>query len=188
MPAELTSGFLVASPSLQDPNFKKAVVLLATHKSEGSLGFVVNRPAGMKFSEVASELGIGENVIPDIPVLHGGPVSPETGWLVYDPDAAEARDAEGIIKVSDSLHISTSRDHLEEVANDSGASRHVLVLGYAGWGAGQLADEIKSGAWIPVDLDENLVFSTPVDDRWKAALASIGIDPSFLVKMPSSFS
>jgi len=183
MPAVLDRGFLVAGPMLMDPNFERTVVLLTAHRPEGSLGFVVNRSAGMSFGDIARELGLGRSgmKVPDLPVLSGGPVAPETGWLVFDPAAGGPEQPDNVLEVSDRLHISTSREMLEAIARRDDVQRHLLVLGYAGWAAGQLEGEIKSGVWIPVDLDERVVFETPLEDRWSAALSMSGIDPRCLV-------
>ena len=186
MPSEFTSGLLVAAPALLDPNFKQAVVLLTAHRPEGSLGFVVNRPSGLSFKEVVSELGIGaeDHEAPDLPVLIGGPVAPETGWLVFDPTDTCPEGKDNVLEVSDGLHISTSREFLESIAKSDCVDRHMLVLGYAGWGAGQLDGEIQQGVWIPVDLDEAILFDTAPEDRWNGALVSLGIDPMHLVSTP----
>lgn len=186
MPSELAPGFLVASPTLLDPNFKQAVVLLTAHRPEGSLGFIINRGAPMDFEHVVTELGIAEESddVPDVPVLTGGPVAPESGWVVFDPRSSDWDDEENVLKVTDALHISTSRELLDSIAHVENLERHILLLGYAGWGPGQLDVEIKQGAWIHVDLDESIVFDTPMPDRWEAALASLGIDPMMLVNMP----
>lgn len=183
MASDLSPGFLVASPTLVDPNFARSVVLLVDHRSEGSLGFVVNRPADIPFSSVVEELDLprAEPQPPSIPVLVGGPVSPHTGWIVLGGEQSPWDDEPGTIQVTDSIRISASRERLDELARRGVAERNLLVLGYAGWGAGQLDEEIKQGAWIPVDLDEKVIFDTPFDGRWQAALQCAGIDPLTVV-------
>jgi len=184
MPSELAPGFLVAAPSLHDPNFSRAVVLLIDHRTEGSLGFVINRPATVSFKSVANELGLvpAGRPLPDVPVLIGGPVAPHTGWIVFDPARGDpSAGGDGTISVSTALKVSASRELLKAIAQRPDATKHLLVLGYAGWGAGQLDGELKQGAWIPVDLDERIVFETPYDERWSAALNAAGIDPMRLV-------
>ncbi|MEQ8277081.1 MAG: YqgE/AlgH family protein [Deltaproteobacteria bacterium] len=182
MASDLAPGFLVAAPSLLDPNFAQTVVLLVDHRAEGSLGFIVNRPADITFDSVAEELGLGNESqpAPDMPVLVGGPVAPHTGWIVFDPSQSTVPH-DDTIEVSSHLRVSASRELLEAIAKTDRADRHMLVLGYAGWGSGQLDEEIRQGAWIPVDLDERVVFDTPYDGRWDAALSVLGIDPRLLV-------
>lgn len=184
MVSQLAPGVLVAAPTLLDPNFQRSVVLLIDHRREGSLGFVVNRPANVTFRGVVDELGLGTSgaPLPDLPVMAGGPVAPHTGWIVFDSrKAGSVAAAEGTINVTDHLRVSASRELLKSIAHSYEAPRHMLVLGYAGWGAGQLDAEIRAGVWIPVDLEEHVLFETPYADRWTAALAGIGIDPMKIV-------
>lgn len=183
MASELSPGFLVAAPSLLDPNFRRTVVLLVDHRPEGSLGFIVNRPADVRLRSMLEPLGLeGKGAgLGDAPVLVGGPVLPNTGWIVFEQgESSPPREYEDVIKVSDSLAVSASRELLETLVQENGTSRMFLVLGYAGWGPSQLDDEIAQGAWIPVDFDERIVFDTPFDERWSAALRSLGIDPARL--------
>lgn len=181
MPSNISPCFLVAAPSLRDPNFDRAVVLLVEHHRQGSLGFVVNRPATMTLRRVLDDLGLpasaraGEDA-----VLIGGPVSPNTGWIVFDARGALEPPKSSIL-VNECVGVSASRELLEAIANGNGPSRHLLVLGYAGWGAGQLDEELQRGEWIPTSLDASTVFDTPPQDRWARALRSLGIDPARLV-------
>jgi len=182
MSAGLAPGFLVAAPSLLDPNFHRSVVLLVEHHAQGALGFVINRPATATLGALFGELGLdpASDVAVDAPVMVGGPVSPNTGWIVMDwAEGQAARD--DVVVVAGGIGVSTSRDVLASIARGEGPARHLLVLGYAGWGPGQLDDEIRAGAWIPVDLDARIVFDLPFDGRWRAALAVLGIDPARIV-------
>ena len=182
MASPVAPGFLVAAPNLLDPNFVQSVVLLIDHRPEGSLGFVVNRPANVTFRGVVEELRMTpeDRPPPEVPVLVGGPVAPHTGWIVFDPTSSEIS-LDSTIEVSDHIRVSASKELLKELAGATQADRHMLVLGYAGWGAGQLDAELKQGAWIPVDLAEDVVFDLPCEDRWRAALQVLGIDPMLLV-------
>lgn len=180
-PSSLAPGFLVAAPGLMDPNFRESVVLLVDHGPRGALGFVVNRPADVHFHHVVSELELPtREPKPDVPVLVGGPVAPHTGWIVFDPHRRSVPE-EARIEVNDRVQVSASRAVLEALAADGATDRHLLVLGYAGWDAGQLDDELKEGSWIPVDLDPAVVFECPLDERWGAALAGLGVDPTTVV-------
>lgn len=178
----LAPGFLVAAPGLTDPSFRESVVLLVDHGPEGSLGFVVNRPADVTFRNVLDELELSDRgrPSPDVPVLVGGPVAPHTGWIVFDPELRSVPE-DARIDVDRSVQVSASRAVLEALAASPDGRRHLLVLGYAGWGAGQLDDEIREGSWIPVELDAQVVFDTPYDERWGAALSVLGIDPRQVV-------
>lgn len=182
MASHLAPGFLVAAPGLKDPSFRESVVLLVDHRDEGSLGFVVNRPADVSFQNVLEDLELVEENgdAPDVPVLVGGPVAPHTGWIVYDPRLRSVPE-EARIDVSAHVQVSASKAVLEALARASDGERHLLVLGYAGWGAGQLDEEFKEGSWIPVDLNASVIFDTPYEDRWSAALQQLGIDPRQMV-------
>lgn len=181
MASELAPGFLVAAPVLLDPSFRRTVVLLVDHRPEGSLGFVINRPANVTLGGMVEALGLtqGDGAVPQAPVLVGGPVAPDTGWIVFEPTALRTG-GEEIVEVSKNIAVSASRELLERMVRAGGPGHMMLVLGYAGWGPGQLDAEIAQGAWIPVDLDARIVFETPHDERWVAALRSLGIDPARL--------
>ncbi len=183
MLAELAPGFLLAAPVLADPNFKRTVVLLVEHRAEGSIGFIVNRAGPSELRSVARELGmkLGDRS-PSSPVLVGGPVAPWTGWIVYDPRTISP--VHDSVQVTPSIAVSASRDLLQSLALGEGPSRATLVLGYAGWGAGQLDEELKAGVWLPADLDDAIVFETPLESRWTHALEANGIDPA---RVSSSF-
>lgn len=179
---ELEPCFLVAAPSLACPFFNHTVVLLVDHRDDGSLGFVVNRPAELGFGEILQQIGV--EVSPgtpvDAPVMLGGPVAPETGWLLFDPAEGEVLD-EGVLRIHRNLAVSANPDMLDVIARGEGPTDHVMLLGYAGWDPGQLDQEIREGSWIVVDLDPALVFDLPTDERWGAALAKLGIDPARVV-------
>ncbi len=181
MASDLAPGFLVAAPILLDPNFRRSVVLLVDHRPEGSLGFVINRPANVTLPGMLDALGLrpGGGALPDSPVLVGGPVAPDTGWIVFEKTKERATE-DHIVDVSSRIAVSASRELLESIVRGPDSGRLLLVLGYAGWGPGQLDAEIAQGAWIPVDIDEQIVFETPHDERWAAALRSLGIDPARL--------
>ena len=182
MASDLAPGFLVASPSLLDPHFKRSVVLLVEHREEGSLGFVINRPGEVTLPEVAEALGLDAQQVraSDEQVVVGGPVAPDTGWIVCEHDVGVALAQGELVRVSEGLAVSASRDLLIAMLRDGTTHPMLLALGYSGWGPGQLDQEISQGAWIPVDLDETIVFQTPIEERWAAALRTLGIDPARL--------
>lgn len=172
----------MAAPSLACPFFNHTVVLLVDHREDGSLGFVVNRPSDLQLADILDQIGIdlAPHVQLDASVMLGGPVAPDTGWVLFDPSEGELPD-DGILQVHDQLAVSANPEMLERIARGEGPNDHVMVLGYAGWGPGQLDDEIREGSWIVVDLDPALVFGQPTDHRWSAALAKLGIDPARVV-------
>lgn len=177
----IAPGLLVAAPSLLDPSFVRTVVLLVEHGGEGSLGIVVNRPADVRFEEVLESLGIEPDAVPGgapFRLLLGGPVSPETGWILFDPGEASASDLSDAVLLSEGIALSASRALLERMLR-SGASEgpRILAMGYAGWSAGQLDEELARGVWLPATLRADLVFRVPPEERWTAALKAEGIDP-----------
>lgn len=177
--ADLKVGFLAASPNLSCPFFHRALVLLVDHREDGSLGFVVNKESDMSFREILSEVGIeAAGSSGQEPLVHtGGPVSPDTGWLVFDSAFVGEKNDEGVVALENGFAVSANLDLLKLIAEGEGPESYLMMLGYAGWGPGQLDDEIRQGSWIPVDVDVKTLFDTPIADRWEASLASLGIDP-----------
>ncbi len=178
----LVPGFLVAAPHLRDPNFENTVVLMLEHQDdEGSLGLVINRAAKVDLATVLSEMKLQVDVPLDInqhpPLLYGGPVSPERGWILHTPDwqGADTR------RVTDELAVTSSLDVLEAITNGRGPEKYRFCLGYTGWGPHQLIGEIKSGAWINAPFSVDLVFDIALDQCWYPPLERLGIDPRQLV-------
>jgi putative transcriptional regulator len=179
--SKLAPGLLVAAPGLTCPFFHHTLILLVEHGEDGALGFVVNRPSetpvtslleGLEIEDLAEELE-GE-------VWVGGPVAPDTGWVLFDPSTGDTSDVEAV-ELSERVAVSASPHFLEQLADGEGPEVFAVLLGYAGWGPGQLDDEIREGSWIWIDLDPALVFDVPVEERWRAGLASLGIDPARVV-------
>lgn len=178
MRTELGSCLLAASPSLRCPFFNHTVVLLVDHQDEGSLGFVVNKPSNVSFGDLLTQIGLGASGV-DLrrQVMLGGPVSPNTGWVVYDSSRGSGL-GDAAVELPSGFGVSANLALLEQIAQGFGPENFLMMLGYAGWGPGQLDEEIKEGAWIPVDLDRRLLFEVDVADRWATALRTIGIDPA----------
>jgi putative transcriptional regulator len=192
--AGLAPGFLIASPPLGDPNFDRTVVLLALHGQAGALGFVVNRVAPMAIGELLNLAGYGEVGTNDAtPVFLGGPVQPSSGWIVcLGGDLPE--EASGVIEVGDRVRVTSSRGAFDALARDVEANatgalaepkRRLVLLGYSGWGPGQLEGEIASGAWLPVPLDETVLFDSPAAERWERAYGLLGLTPAGVMSMRS---
>lgn len=186
----LAPGFLIASPPLGDPNFDRTVVLLAMHGESGSLGFVINRLAPMGLGDLLGIAGYPDAHVKDAsPVFLGGPVQPSSGWIV-GIDLGGGAD-EGTIKLGERLCVTSSRTAFDELVHDLGArvpgavdpKRRFVVLGYSGWGPGQLEGEIARGSWLPVRLDEPVIFDVDIADRWERAYALIGLTPAVMMTM-----
>lgn len=174
--ANLAPGLLLAMPQLADPNFSRAVVLMIEHGDQGSFGLVINHPSPIKATELLESLEMSWRGEDTAVVWAGGPVSPSTGWVLHEPVGLAQPGAGGTIEITSTIALSTSPDRLRVIA--SSPPRNVrLLLGYSGWGPGQLAVEMARGAWLHTAVDENLVFGTPPDEMWSAAIRSLGIDP-----------
>jgi putative transcriptional regulator len=168
---------------MQCPFFNHTLVLLIDHGDEGSFGFVINRRTDLELTDVFDEVGVTGEARESVeaPVLLGGPVSPESGWILYDAEGVPQPQSGKTIAVGERISCSASIELLERIARGDGPETCAMMLGYSGWGAGQLEEEMKKGSWIPVDLDYSLIFETPIDQRWEAALASLGIDPARVI-------
>jgi putative transcriptional regulator len=177
--ANLAPGLLLAMPQLADPNFSRAVVLMIEHGEQGSFGLVINHPSPIRATELLESLDMQWRGDPSAVVWAGGPVSPSTGWVLHEPVAIAVARTGGTIEISSTISLSTSPDRLRSLANDP--PRNVrLLLGYSGWGPGQLAQEMASGAWLHTAAESALVFDTPADQMWDAAMRSLGVNPADL--------
>lgn len=174
--AFLANQLLVALPALADPNFSRSVTLVCQHDAEGAMGIVVNRESEYTLGEVLRQMGIegGDEALRARPVLSGGPVHPERGFVLHDGE----REWDSSMAIAQGLYITTSRDILEAMARGEGPARSVVALGCAGWGAGQLEYELGENSWLTVPADAELVFALPLEQRWHAAAGRIGVDLS----------
>ena len=193
-------GFLLATPKLIDHNFKKTVILLFQHDEEGAMGLVISHPTEYNLKSLLDEAGLdaGGPGLATVPVYVGGPVSPESGWLIFENDriftfchgaassgnepACPTCDDEQLIldesfKVEEGLMISGSSDVFELFTGAGFPGRAIFCLGYAGWGPGQLDDELDEGDWLPVPMNRAILFGTKPEDAWIAAFRQAGIEP-----------
>lgn len=173
-PTYLTNQFLIAMPNLNDPNFSHTVTYLCQHNNEGALGIIINRPADIGIREILNQLHIKpiSNKINSIAVYSGGPVQPERGFVIHTPNTRW----DSTLVVSETIALTTSRDILEALAIGEGPDKTLIALGYAGWGEGQLEKEIIDNAWLNTPFAPQILFETPVDQRWNEAAGQIGID------------
>jgi putative transcriptional regulator len=167
---------LIAMPGISDPRFERAVILVCAHDEEHAMGVAVNRPVeGLTVPDLLQRLAIKSDIKapPDL-VLLGGPVERERGFVVHTDDFL----AEHTLGVCPGLALTATREVLEAMAAAEGHPRRsALALGYAGWGAGQLENEIKANVWLTCEPDETLIFGGEHDRKWTRALAKLGIDP-----------
>lgn len=170
----LNNQFIIAMPNLTDPNFFHTVAYLCQHNEDGALGIVINRPTEMKLGEIFKQMDIKVTApaSEDIPVFAGGPVQQERGFVVH----TSGGDWHATMPVSETLSLTTSRDVLEAIAAGEGPEQYLVALGYAGWGAGQLEKEIMDNSWLNTPSSKQVLFATPVKQRWSAAAEQIGIN------------
>lgn len=178
-----TGHLLIAMPNLTDPYFAKSVTFICTHNQDGAMGIVINRPTDMSFGILFEKINLNlhDKTLTERPVLYGGPVQPERGFVLHQ----QVGDWDSSITIIDDIAVTTSKDILIAVAEGSGPKKLLLSLGYAGWGAGQLEREISQNAWLSVkpkdhDTLNKVLFDTPHGDQLNAAMALLGIDPAML--------
>lgn len=171
---KLNNQFLVAMPTLQDPNFFHGVTYLCEHNDEGAMGIMINRPLDLELGEVLNQMNIDtdDEHVARQPILLGGPVQRERGFVLHRPHGQW----DATLKVTDELGVTSSRDILEALAAGAGPSECLVALGYAGWGPGQLERELAENAWLSVGADHRILFHTPHDKRWESAAALSGVD------------
>ena len=165
---------LIAMPGMLDPNFSTTVTLICEHNDEGALGIVINRPTTLKLGGLFQQLAVDD---PDpgaalSPVLSGGPVGTERGFVLHGPEQS----FENTLAVSEDIRLTLSRDIIDAMAAGNGPARSLIALGYAGWEAGQLEDEMLANSWLNVPATPEIVFDTPFEDRWDSAARTLGID------------
>ncbi len=172
----LKNHLLIAMPQLEDSWFGGTVTYLCEHNDDGAMGIVLNKKMPVTFDEICEQLGIPRlpGISPEI--LSGGPVSPENGFILH----RQQGDWGATLNVTEQAHLTSSKDILKAIAAGSGPKDFHLALGYAGWDSSQLDEEIRSNSWLTVAATEALLFDTPTEDIYTAALALLGISPEFL--------
>ncbi len=170
----LANQLLIALPALADSNFARSVALICQHDADGAMGIVVNRPSEYTLGEVLGQMGLegGDEAMRAQPVLAGGPVHPERGFVLHDG----GMQWDSTLAITDQLFLTTSRDILEAMARGEGPDNAIVALGCAGWGSGQLEHELTENDWLTAPADAELLFEVPLDARWQAAAGRIGVD------------
>jgi len=173
----LTSHFLIAMPAMADPNFSRTLTFICEHNERGALGIVVNRPIEVTLSTLFRqvEIALPDPRLAEQPVFYGGPVQFDHGFVLHRP-VGQWRST---LPVGD-VGLTTSRDILEAMARGGGPRQQLVALGYAGWGAGQLEDEIQQNGWLTVQADLDVIFEVPPDARYDAAMHALGISAANL--------
>jgi Putative transcriptional regulator len=176
--SSLVGKLLVAMPGMRDPRFAKSVVYMCAHSTDGAMGLVLNRILDtLTFADLLEQLGIPSSESQRAIRVHfGGPVETGRGFVLHSPDYKQ----DGTLIVAGEVSLTATVDILRAIAAGAGPRRHLLALGYAGWGPGQLDGEIRANGWLHVPADEELVFDPGLETKWDRAMAKMGIDPRML--------
>jgi putative transcriptional regulator len=177
-PFSLAPALLLSMPQLTDPNFNRTVVLLCKHTHEGAFGLVVNRPL-VTTGRVVVNLEPPVETERDLEVWVGGPMEPQRTWILVGDHRDEREELRGM-RIAESLYLSTSPALLRRLLEAEPPARTRLIVGYSGWGAGQLDAELQASAWLMSDVDRDLIFDTPPERMWETAIRRLGADPATL--------
>ncbi|HEY3777468.1 MAG TPA: YqgE/AlgH family protein [Rhizomicrobium sp.] len=175
----LEGKLLIAMPGMADPHFEKSVIFMCAHSAEGAMGIMINKPvSGLSFHDLMEklELRVTPNT-PNFPILYGGPVETGRGFVLHSGDYESS---EATLPVSEDVSLTATLDILRAMAVGRGPEHAIFALGYAGWTAGQIEDEIRRNGWIHCDSDPDLLFEGDLDNKWSTALRKLGIDASGL--------
>ena len=182
-PINFTNQFLIAMPGMLDDNFARAVVYMCEHTPKGALGLVINRPINITIKSLFEkvELPLDRQDLQEQPVYFGGPVQTERGFVLHEKFGLEEGPFNSTLRIpGGALEMTTSRDVLEAISNGSGPRRMLVTLGYSGWSAGQLEEEIGRNGWLTVNADPSIIFDTPVEQRYDRAVSLLGFNPLML--------
>ena len=169
----LERQMLIAMPGMVDSNFVGSVTLMCQHNEAGAIGITINRLSSFTLGEIFSQLHIDCNndTLRSLPVLEGGPVAPDRGFVLHSPQ----KGYESSMEVGQEIMVTTSRDILADIAGGSGPDKYIVTLGYSGWGGGQLENEMLANAWLSVSADTDIIFDMPLPSRFDEALGRLGI-------------
>ena len=185
MPQErivFTNQFLIAMPGVADDAFSRSVIYMCEHNENGALGLVINKPIAMTVADLFEkiELSPPRTELAERAVFYGGPVQTERGFILHEPLDEQGGHYNASLAVTGGLEMTTSRDVLEALSNGAGPKRVLVALGYSGWAAGQLEEEIGRNGWLTVEASHDIIFDTPIELRYERALGLLGVDPRML--------
>lgn len=182
---DLTDHFLIAMPSMLDPIFGGTVIYVCEHNAKGAMGIVINKPTDMTVAGLFDRIDLKLENIPDshpmgkYPVMFGGPVQDDRGFVLHAPSGKFS----STLKVTEDIAFTTSRDILEALAAGDAPERLMVSIGYSGWSAGQLEQEILANGWLTVAADKHILFDLPLEQRFVAAMGLLGVDPLMLASV-----
>jgi putative transcriptional regulator len=175
---QLQNQLLIAMPGMADRRFEHAVILIARHNPDGCFGVVINQPTNTLMGDLFEHLKISslDTNLAAMPVLKGGPVQPEQGFVVHDSD----RVWENTLRISDNLAVTASKDILTDIASGQGPENFVLTLGCVSWSRGQIEEEMMDNTWLSCPTESSIIFDMPYPQRWQNSSRSLGIDVSLM--------
>ncbi|SIO92777.1 YqgE/AlgH family protein [Vibrio spartinae] len=178
----LTNHFLVAMPGMQDPYFKNSVIYICEHNEEGAMGLMINAPIDITVGTMLKQVEV-DPIYPqektdslNNPVFNGGPISSDRGFILHRPKDHY----ESSLQMTDELSVTTSKDILTVLGTDVEPSHYLVALGYSGWEAGQLESELTDNSWLTIEADPEVIFDTPIHEKWNRAVKTLGITPTQL--------
>ncbi len=176
--SKLSGKILVAMPYIQDARFHQSIIYICGHDANGTMGIIINKYlTGLSFHDLLKQVDItiGYNCT-DLPILYGGSVDIRRGFVLHSLDYA----IDSTVFVDDQFGVTSTLEILKALSRGEGPKKKIVALGYAGWTAGQLEKELSDNGWLVVDANEHLIFNAPVDEKWRTAMASIGVNPAAL--------
>lgn len=177
--AQLINHFLIAMPRLDDENFTQSVTYICEHNAEGAMGVTINRPSDVLLQDILEQINITAKSanVGHQEIYHGGPVQTDRGFILH---SKTEKQWDATLNINDDIQLTSSKDILLAIANNEGPEESLITLGYAGWGAGQLEQEIANNFWLSCPADTNIIFNTPIEKRWESAASLLGIDLQLL--------
>jgi putative transcriptional regulator len=176
-PGSLRDHFLIAMPGLNDSSFAHTVTYICEHSEQGAMGVVINMATPMLLKEIFEQMALSDqSELGGQIVMSGGPVQPERGFVLHSPDTKW----QSTLEISPDVSLTASRDIIAALAEGRGPKHSLIALGYAGWGEGQLEAEIAANSWLTVPADKDIIFNTPLEQRWTAAAQALGIDVNLI--------
>ncbi|MDH5391982.1 MAG: YqgE/AlgH family protein [Gammaproteobacteria bacterium] len=178
-PQYLSNHFLIAMPSLDDINFSQSVTYICEHNQEGAMGVTINRPSDVLLQDILEQIQVkpASKTIGHETIYHGGPVQTDRGFILHNKTESKW---DASLEITDKIQLTSSKDILKAIANDDGPENHLITLGYAGWGSGQLEQEMAGNLWLSCPANDDIIFHTPIEKRWESAALLLGIDLQLL--------
>lgn len=178
-PLYFSNHFLIAMPALDDVNFSQSVTFICEHNAEGAMGITINRPSDILLQDILeqSQIKAANSDVAHEFVFQGGPVQIDRGFILH---TSSEKEWDASLDVTDDIQLTSSKDILEAIAKGQGPEEHLITLGYAGWGSGQLEKEIAENTWLSCPANMDIIFHTPIEKRWESAASLLGIDLQLL--------